>query len=124
MIAVLKKASLATFFALIMVSEMAHAAELHKGGTAADIAAIKVAVAASRPEGTITDWFIAVDGSNAVAAWAMGPAAGGNTGVVKRQGKWTVTCQDTSKGHLGPCNMPPATFKRLETEANGLMSHQ
>ena len=110
----------AVFIASLAIAE---ATDLHKGGTASDVAAIKKVVSAAN-HGAVTDWFIAIDGNNAVASWAQGPGWGESDGFVKTNGMWAMTCRDNAKGHFGDCKMSAATYKRLINVVNHLGQNQ
>lgn len=107
------------FFAISAV--VTEARERHSGGALADIVSIKKAVAA-RIHCPITDWFIAIRGSDAVVQFADGPAAGGVAGLVRIGGLWTVTCAGNGKVPATRCAMPAAVFARLNAQTNRLMS--
>jgi invasion protein IalB len=102
-------------------STVAQATDRHSGGTLADVASIKKAIAA-RIRYPITDWFIAIQGSHAVVQYAEGPAAGGEAGLVRRHNRWIVTCTGNGKFPLTECAMPASVFASLSAQTNRLMS--
>jgi hypothetical protein len=114
------------FFLIVIVlfavcATVAPARERHSGGTLADVASIKKVIAA-RIRYPITDWFIAIQGSNAVVQYAEGPAAGGTVGLVRRQNRWITTCIGNGKFPLARCAMPASVFATLSAQTNRLMS--
>jgi hypothetical protein len=100
---------------------VAPARERHSGGTLADVTSIKKAVTA-RIRYPITDWFIAIQGSNAVVQYAEGPAAGGTVGLVRRHNRWIATCIGNGKFPMARCEMPESVFATLSAQTNRLMS--
>lgn len=118
----LRTAALVLILTIIFATSVSvsFAKERHAGGSAADVASIKKAVAKVRYP--VTDWFIAIRGSNAVVQFAEGPAAGGTAAAVRPHGRWTVTCIGNEKRLATECGMPASVFANLSAETNRLMS--
>jgi hypothetical protein len=88
------------------------------GASASDVRAIKAAVIQFRRDPDSIDWYIAVDGSDAVAFDGCGPGACDENQLIRQDGRWIVTCYTTEgKGRFGTCLVPLKTEEKLRRKA-------
>jgi hypothetical protein len=89
------------------------------GASATDVAAIKTAVTGLRHgEPASIDWYIAVNGADAVVYAGCTPGACNQTQLIRRDGRWVVTCYTVEgKGRIGTCSMTPDKAQSLRRAA-------
>lgn len=90
------------------------------GASVRDVHAIKAAVTRRFRDGLPASvvWYIAAEGSYAVAFDGCGPGACDENQLVRRGARWIVTCFTTSgKGQFGTCLVPPKIEWKLRHEA-------